>query len=152
MQSQSTLRILSNVVAGFNADLLARLIERTVLNPALVLPLLLVAQYTSKRHAVAESYKAILRLLKLVCCFGLARWLNGILNRGALNNWQVDTYDRSREVAVVTGGSDGIGKLMVQLLATKTTEVAVLDIQPLRFESSTLSLPKDLPVLFFTPY
>ena len=36
---------------------------------------------------------------------------------------------------VVTGGSDGIGKLIVQLFAERGVKVAVLDVQPLTYEA-----------------
>lgn len=50
-----------------------------------------------------------------------------------MNNWRSDTYDWGREVVVVTGGSDGIGALVVQLLAERGIKVAVLDVQPLTY-------------------
>jgi len=50
-----------------------------------------------------------------------------------LNNAVKAKYDWEREVAVVTGGSDGIGKEIVLLLAEKGVKVAVLDVQPLTY-------------------
>lgn len=50
------------------------------------------------------------------------------------NNWTNDVYDWSKELVVVTGGSDGIGKAIVLLLAERDIRVAVLDIQPLTYE------------------
>jgi NADP-dependent 3-hydroxy acid dehydrogenase YdfG len=35
------------------------------------------------------------------------------------NNWSNDVYDWGKEVVVVTGGADGIGKLVVELLAER---------------------------------
>jgi NAD(P)-dependent dehydrogenase (short-subunit alcohol dehydrogenase family) len=50
------------------------------------------------------------------------------------NNWNKDTYDWEKEIVVVTGGSDGIGKAIVHLLAEKGIKVAVLDVQKLTYE------------------
>lgn len=56
------------------------------------------------------------------------------LDNAVTNNWAQDTYVWSREVVVVTGGSDGIGKVIVHLLAEKGIKVAVLDVQELTYE------------------
>lgn len=37
-------------------------------------------------------------------------------------------------MVVVTGGSDGIGKIVVKLLAEKGIKVAVLDVQDLTYD------------------
>lgn len=79
--------------------------------------------------------------LKLLVYLGIARWLNGFLNRGSLDNWQSDEYDWKREIVVVTGGSDGIGKRVVMLLAEKGIKVVVLDVQQLTFEDGRWRLP-----------
>lgn len=50
------------------------------------------------------------------------------------NNWVNDKYDWRREIVVVTGGSDGIGGIVVRLLAERGIKVAVLDVQPLTYE------------------
>ena len=52
------------------------------------------------------------------------------------NNWTNDAYVWSREVVVVTGGSDGIGKIVVKLLAERGIKVAVLDVQELTYEGT----------------
>lgn len=75
-----------------------------------------------------------MRRLKILIYLGLIRWLNGILNRGVLDNWSSDKYNWKKEVVVVTGGSDGIGKKVVMLLARSGVKVIVLDVQPLTFE------------------
>ena len=49
-------------------------------------------------------------------------------------------------MAVVTGGSDGIGKLVVQLLAEKGLKVAVLDVQPLKFEARKSAICRSIDV------
>jgi len=45
-----------------------------------------------------------------------------------------DTYDWAKEIVVVTGGSDGIGAIVVKLLAERGIKVGVLDVQPLTYE------------------
>lgn len=58
------------------------------------------------------------------------------------NNWSNDTYVWSQEVVVVTGGSDGIGKVVVHLLAERGIKVAVLDVQDLTYEGKTARVYK----------
>lgn len=119
---------------GFTADVVGSVTKKTALNPAITLPLLLFARYTYKGQFLARGHETALRRLKLLLYLGLARWFNGILNRGVLDNWQSDNYDWSKEIVVVTGGSDGIGKKTVMLFAEKGIKVVVLDVQPLTFD------------------
>lgn len=51
-----------------------------------------------------------------------------------MNNWTNDTYDWNKEIVVVTGGSDGIGAIVVKLLAERGIKVVVLDVQELQYE------------------
>ncbi|MCJ1338695.1 hypothetical protein MMC09_003984 [Bachmanniomyces sp. S44760] len=120
---------------GFNADLLLEFICRTALNPGLTLPLYLLLGYTSRGKNLVVDHETAFKRLKILFYLGLARYLNGILSRGALNNWKGDAYDWTKEVVVVTGGSEGIGKHLVRLLASRNIKVAVLDIQPLTYET-----------------
>lgn len=113
--------------SGFNADVVLECIAKTALNPAITLPLLLLSYFT--RHQV------VLRRLKFLFYCGLARWLNGVLNAGVLDNWESSHYEWEKEIAIVTGGSDGIGKQIALLLAEKNITVAILDIQPLTFKA-----------------
>jgi NAD(P)-dependent dehydrogenase (short-subunit alcohol dehydrogenase family) len=57
------------------------------------------------------------------------------MNHRAVNNGVSDKYDWENEIAVVTGGSDGIGQRIALLLAERGLKVAVLDIQPLKYEA-----------------
>lgn len=66
---------------------------------------------------------------------GIARVINGFLSRGAQNNWQSSKYEWEKEIAVITGGSDGIGKNIAFLLAERGVKTASLDKQPPTFES-----------------
>lgn len=58
-----------------------------------------------------------------------------MLNKGMMNNWKNDVYDWKKEIVVVTGGSDGIGAKIVNLLAERGIKVVVLDIQPPKYIS-----------------
>lgn len=57
------------------------------------------------------------------------------MNHRVINNGVSDKYDWENEIAVVTGGSDGIGKKVALLLAERGLKVVVLDIQPLKYEA-----------------
>lgn len=118
---------------GFTADVVGRVIKGTVLDPTLTVPLLLLSQYTSKGREIAQSRAKALKTLKVLVGLGVSRWVTNWLNRRALNNWQSDKYEWNKEIAVVTGGSDGIGQRVSLLLAERGVKVAVLDIQPLKY-------------------
>jgi short-subunit dehydrogenase len=126
---------LTSLSAGFNADVVAALVGKTVLAPSLTLPLLLLARYTSQGAAIAESRPKSFRALKIFVTLGLIRWINQWLGRRALNNWTTDKYVWNKEIAVITGGSDGIGKQIATRLALGGVKVAVLDVQPLKYRA-----------------
>ncbi|KAI4142296.1 MAG: hypothetical protein L6R39_004992 [Caloplaca ligustica] len=111
---------------GFTADVLLRLIRNTAFNPSLTLPIYLLSQYTRRGHEFALEHDVAVNRLKLLVYTGIVRWINNFLSSGAVNNWTSSEYDWEKEVVVVTGGSDGIGKL--------GATVAILDIQPLTFD------------------
>jgi 3-oxoacyl-ACP reductase-like protein len=67
------------------------------------------------------------------------RSISKFLDKGVLNNWTNDVYDWKKEVVVVTGGSDGIGALVVQSLAKRSIRVVVLDIQKPKYEGEQFS-------------
>ena len=63
------------------------------------------------------------------------REVNSLLNAWAENRWlftnDQSAWNWSKELAVVTGGSNGIGAAVVKELLSYGVKVAVLDIQPL---------------------
>lgn len=80
----------------------------------------------------------------LAACHWCLKWvlslwalveLNWVLNRWATNRWSFKTdkssWDWKREIAVVTGGSAGIGACVVKKLVSHGIKVAVLDVSPL---------------------
>lgn len=116
---------------GITIDTLGRLFKATALNPVLTLPLLLLARYTTKGQDAASFHPSAVRHLKTLLYLGLADRISSWLDRAVANNWTNDTYDWSnKELVVVTGGSDGIGKEIVQLFSSLSIRVAILDIQP----------------------
>lgn len=90
--------------------------------------------YTARGKAFAEKHPGLAKWLRRFVVFGLLRKFSRFMDEGVTNNWSNDQYNWRREIVVVTGGSDGIGALAVQLLAEKGIRVVVLDIQPLQYE------------------
>ncbi|WEW57896.1 hypothetical protein PRK78_003363 [Emydomyces testavorans] len=119
----------------FTADVVGRFLKKTVFSPSLTLPLLLIAQYTDKRPGYESWRSGAIRTLEVLVSVGLLRWLNGWYSRRTLNNGVSDKYNWNAEIAIVTGGSDGIGQRTVLLLAARGLKIAVLDIKPLQFEA-----------------
>jgi NAD(P)-dependent dehydrogenase (short-subunit alcohol dehydrogenase family) len=70
------------------------------------------------------------------------------LDKGVGNNWQNDEYNWNREIVVVTGGSDGIGALIVKLLMERGIKIAVLDIQEPKYTSKSQPAPIQLNYTF----
>ena len=71
-------------------------------------------------------------VLKVVLALGVVRVLNRTLNTMAHNSWRLSKaqgWDWPTEIAVITGGSSGIGKDMVDKLVALKVRVAILDIQ-----------------------
>ncbi|KAI4172173.1 MAG: hypothetical protein LQ343_003733 [Gyalolechia ehrenbergii] len=119
---------------GFTADLLLRLFKNTALNPCFTLPTLLLGHYTRQGQTIAAGHEVALKRLKQFVYLGILRWMNNVISGATVNNWNSSKYDWKKEIVVITGGSDGIGKLVALLLQETGARVAVLDVQPLTFE------------------
>ena len=126
---------------GITVDTLVRFVRRTILNPVITLPLVLLARYTQRGQTLVAHHGDSFKRLKQALLLGLVFNASDILDRFIANNWTRDKYDWEKEIVVVSGGSDGIGKIIVKLLAERGIKVCVLDIQPLTYEglSSLLS-------------
>ncbi|KAH8585598.1 hypothetical protein B0O99DRAFT_530415 [Bisporella sp. PMI_857] len=68
--------------------------------------------------------------MSLLLGVGALRKVNNLLSQAALNNFTRDSYDWRREIVVVTGGSGGLGDLLVRKLAKRCIKVISLDIMP----------------------
>ncbi|GAA6052692.1 hypothetical protein JCM3770_007177 [Rhodotorula araucariae] len=81
------------------------------------------------------------RWLSLLLAFVALKTLHRALNRLTRNHgWKADppvwSYDKGRgDVVLITGGSTGIGKEMVEILARKTNKIAVLDLAPPTYDA-----------------
>lgn len=121
---------------GFKADIIARVLGNTALNPFFTLPILLLAKFTKKGENLSILHHKAFSRIKLLFYLGLIRCLSSWYSRGVLNNWKSDRYEwQTREIVLVTGGSGGIGEHVAKLLSEMGIKVVVLDTQPLSFEA-----------------
>lgn len=118
--------------------MLLRLFNHTALNPGFTLLIYLLSYCTKRSRRLTVGHELALSPLKVLVYLGIFRWFNILLSTAALNNWKRSKYEWNKEIVVVTGGSDGIGKLLALLLEEKGAKVAILDIQPLTFGPRTI--------------
>lgn len=132
---------------GLTLEALAAPFRLTALQPLLTGPLLLGLYRYPELLAKAVPAKALQQLrstrvitaLGALFAFGLIRKANKILSKLVLNNFRTDkSWDWSKEIVLITGGSGGIGGLMTQMFAKQNITVIILDISPPSFLSSCL--------------
>ncbi|KAJ9640912.1 hypothetical protein H2199_005580 [Coniosporium tulheliwenetii] len=116
-------------------------IARLALSPYVTGAALLILRYgpDSVREELTRFLGNNLHLLstslKWLLALGLTSKINSLLSRWAENKWiwknEKTSWKWDSEIAVVTGGSNGIGAHVVRGLVARGVKVAVLDIQPL---------------------
>ncbi|KAK2882397.1 hypothetical protein FQN49_000400 [Arthroderma sp. PD_2] len=116
-------------------DVIGRILSSTLFAPSVTIPLLLLANYTSKGKELIAERPRVFAALKSLVSIGLLGVVNSWLSRRALDNWVSDEFVWRREIALVTGGSDGIGQRIALLLARRGLKVVVLDVQPLKYQA-----------------
>jgi all-trans-retinol dehydrogenase (NAD+) len=109
---------------------LGTVISRTLLDPWKVVPLFAFAKYTSKGQTLIESHPKLQKSLRQLAALALLIRLSAWFNRRILNNSLSDSYDWNKEIIVLTGGSNGIGLRIANLLGSRDINVAILDIGP----------------------
>lgn len=81
--------------------------------------------------------------LKVLLGLGILRKANNYLSQLVLNNFTSDTWKLGEEIVLITGGSSGMGELLVHKLAKSSAKIIILDLvpsqKPLR-KSSLLSI------------
>lgn len=92
--------------------------------------MLIAAYKTQQGRDLIEKYPHALRILQFLTAVSLLRRFNAFLNKRVLDNGVSDRYDWPREVVLLTGGSNGIGRQIALRLARRGIPVAVLDIRP----------------------
>ncbi|KAK6519382.1 hypothetical protein TWF281_003216 [Arthrobotrys megalospora] len=121
---------------GFVLDAVINIIKKFALNPKYTLPLFLFMRYTRRGQDFAGDHHKLFRIIRRFLFWGLLYKLNDYLNWGVRNNWLVDqSWVWSKEIALVTGGSGGIGGLVAQGLAEKGIKVVVLDVIDLTYDA-----------------
>jgi hypothetical protein len=114
-------------------------LRNLALNP-IITAALLAALYkgdAGSREALFEKLKLQkdskipVTVLRVLLGLGVLKHLNKYLTRRANNNWVSNSnWEWSKEIAVVTGGSSGIGELVVKDLAGRGIKAVALDVNP----------------------
>ncbi|KAF5667216.1 short-chain dehydrogenase reductase [Fusarium heterosporum] len=99
-----------------------------------------ITQRLPEQVAVTLDIAIVKKIMLVWLGLGVVRAINRFLNTMAHNSWRMRAtrdWDWKSEIAVVTGGSSGIGLNMVQKLSAMGIRVAVFDVQDLPKEMQT---------------
>lgn len=122
---------------GITLEFLARPIPHLLLQPLLTAPLLALNIYKPEelvKHIPPQIQQYLFHptanvILSGLVVAGLLFRINNFLSRMSLNNWTSDrSWNKSKEIVLVTGGNSGIGKKMVEQFSAKGYKVASVDI------------------------
>ncbi|PKS08182.1 hypothetical protein jhhlp_005458 [Lomentospora prolificans] len=129
---------------GFTIDVVGRVLRKSVLNPALAIPLALAIRLgfpgtlgSNSGETLRNLERARRWLYALAACSILLNTTD-FLNRQLHNNWTAKSewdWD-NREIIVITGGSSGIGATLAQQLLDRNpnTRIVIVDFAPLGWE------------------
>jgi all-trans-retinol dehydrogenase (NAD+) len=136
--------ILEAAFAPLRLTLLQPILTGPLLLAAYRFPTSLAAKWPSMRTCEAPLRLRGVRIgLSFLFIVGLLRKINKTMNRLVLNNFTSDnTWDWSKEVVLITGGSARMGALMVKMFADRGITVVILDIidPPDTLASRTISV------------
>ncbi|KAI0114067.1 hypothetical protein GGR51DRAFT_556563 [Nemania sp. FL0031] len=130
---------------GFTVDVVARFMQRTILNP--VIPIstatarILAYSRPSLSADIASPRLPTLNLSWIIATslwalLSILIWVTDYLNDGYANNWINDIlWDWNKEIVLITGGSSGIGASITQHLLKNNpnTTMVILDYSPLNW-------------------
>lgn len=114
---------IKQILQSINIDLLFSVFERTFLSPffACWIPLIAIGQGAPRFYYWSVRF-LIFVLVRTLVGWSSQAWRNRRWSRGQI--------DWSEQVVLVTGGSDGLGRVLVETLLLKHITVVVLDIKP----------------------
>lgn len=142
-------RPILNKRTGFTADVFGHFLQRTIFSPVKTTALLIAAYKTQQGQALAQQHPKALRVLQFLTFLSILRRFNAYLNRRVLDNAVDDPYDWTREVVLLTGGSNGIGRQIALRLARRGITVVILDIQPPAPAAGASPSPEDKYIHYF---
>ncbi|KAL3478872.1 short chain dehydrogenase/reductase family protein [Aspergillus californicus] len=115
---------------GLYIDPVVKALRKSILHPLFTLTLLHLARQGSFSSITPHE-----KLIRFTAAASVLMWVNDWLSTRVRNNWVVDSsWDWKKELAVVTGGSGGIGAGIAQRLAAMGARVVVVDIIPLSYK------------------